>query len=303
MERDMQTYKNALGVAIARNYYLNEEYHIVNTFYDCINDIIFSISEYKQDVFNYSGWFFDYKNKQCNKSKLLNNETYPIYVKIIDDFEYANIMSSQDRSKIPDKIYITINLAKLRDSLYNKAVLAHEFRHTLEMYIDKSKSHIYDSIYKIASDPIQNRINPYVFELSVNTINLFAKSEERARIDGTVYFLKQLNPDLSFIKENYNKVAKLIDLSKDHHQLYNMGDLLEEELSSKKASIPIVLIGYLWNKYIIDDKININITEQDVLKHDNKSIADEVYSFLMANYRKFYNDLTNIVGTHLIFNK
>ena len=132
---------------------------------------------------------------------------------------------------------------------------------------------------------------------------MLAEAVLEQEIFRAVYFLKQLNPDLSFIKENYNKVAKLIDLSKDHHQLYNMGDLLEEELSSKKASIPIVLIGYLWNKYIIDDKININITEQDVLKHDNKSIADKVYLFLMANYRKFYNDLTNIVGMHLIFNK
>lgn len=293
-ERDIETLESAINVTINHNC-LNEEYHVVSTFNECIKDIVKNFCSFDKDEAIYSGWCYD--RRACFKSQ--TPKDLPIYVKVTDNEAYLNVMSVTDREYADDKITITINLAKLKDSQIQKAVLAHEFRHALEMFDDEEKSHIGDSIYKIMADSIKNKTA--YFDSALKIINLFSKSEERARIDAAIHYLKDTDIDLSNIEMSHNKIAKLVDLSKDYHMLYDMSIYLNELRQRYAIDLYdlIILIGYLWNKYV-EDKIKIKITEEDVTKADNEEIAKVVYQFLLDNYETFHKNLIDAVATHLV---
>lgn len=61
-----------LNIEIFHNF-IFEEYHIVNTFYNCARDIIRNISKFEHVKFKFSDWIFDYKNKHCVNLRLFNN--------------------------------------------------------------------------------------------------------------------------------------------------------------------------------------------------------------------------------------
>ena len=190
-ERDKSLFIESLIAKLYRSY-LYEEYHIVTTFDECIEHIITNIDHF-QKRYLYTGWNYDNINKKClhlNDSK----KYYPIYVKIVYDPNNDNIMSSanRDMNNISFKhIYITINLKN--EILYNevicKSILAHEFRHCLEMYITNFNTIKNDTYYDITYKPYMYIIQLNEFLHIKTMINLFSISEERTRIDSVIHYI------------------------------------------------------------------------------------------------------------------
>ncbi|WQJ53705.1 MAG: hypothetical protein [Wendovervirus sonii] len=302
-DRDAVTYESALYSLITHDM-IQESYHVVNTFVDCALDIVRMLDE--SDILGeiYSGWSFDIANKQCIKAAENEGETFkPVYLNIINDDSYICSMSTTDRSNSSDKIIITINYAKLINNTYDEviAILSHEFRHVLEMYIDEKKSHINDTINEMIDDPIKKHTNKIIFNDAVNIVNLFAESEERSRIDGTIHYLKNINTNTENTNENYKKIAYLIKISNNMHKMYDMQisladlDILMQTQNFQK----ILLVGYLYNKYCL--KLDIEITEEMIhnwLKYKND--ATEILKFLNNNFERFYKKLIDCIVTHLI---
>lgn len=301
--RDMVTLKSALSTAISRNQ-LNEAHHIVNTFMQCAKDIIAHIDNY-DDAPKYSGWIFDRQNNICLKTTTLIQESLPIYIRIINDNSYDNVMAVQDRSKCDDKICLIINKVKLLDIHNNIGILGHEFRHALEMYVDPKKSHIGDNIVDVINDiDLQKRFEntPY-YNDALNIVTLFLKSEERARLNGAIHFLMSKNIDISDINKSSEKLAFLVKESESQHQLSTMRlwlDELQERVDYGLYLLPL-LVGYLWNKYN-NEKINVEISIDDISnKNDNgEDVCDKIMAFLNKNYKDFYSELIDDIATHIV---
>lgn len=301
--RDMVTLESALSATISRNQ-LNEARHIVNTFMHCAKDIISHIDNY-DDTSKYSGWIFDRQNNVCLKSTSPIQESLPIYIKIINDHSYDNIMSVQDRSKHKDKICLIINKAKLLDIHNNLGILGHEFRHTLEMYIDQKKSHIGDNIVDVINDIDLQKIfenTPY-YNDALNIVTLFLKSEERARLNGAIHFLMSKNIDIHNINKSSEQIAFLVKESESQHQLSTMRlwlDELQERVDYGLYLMPL-LLGYLWNKYN-NEKVNVKISIDDISNRhtDGENICNKIMKFFNKNYQDFYNDLVDCITTHIV---
>lgn len=303
--RDATTYEQALIAAIGHNY-LNESYHIVNTFMECSKDIIENIDNFTESS-KYSGWTYDRKNNQCVCSNVEkpSNHCVLIYVSIICDDEYPNVMSIQDRSKSLNRISIIVNSSKLADTKNNVAILAHEFRHVLEMYVDKVESHIGDSIVNMQGDEFadDNGLKS-VFFIARDIVDLFSLSEERARLDGTIHFLKSDYSDPSSNNWKHEKVAQLIDYSKNHHLLYNMQMYLDEIRTRNRFGLFDItkMVGYLWNKYCNKKIKNVNISFSDLLDNNlnDAEITKTIENFLYDNYESFRKRLADCIATHII---
>lgn len=105
-----------------------------------------------------------------------------------------NIMSSanRDMNNISfEHIYITINLKNkiLSNKIICKSILAHEFRHCLEIYITNFNTIKNDTYYDITYKPYMYIIQLNEFLHIKTMINLFFISEERARIDSVVHYI------------------------------------------------------------------------------------------------------------------
>lgn len=304
---DALTYDQALG-AIIEHDMINETYHVIDTFNDCVNDIIKRIPFFDKFDTVYSGWAFDIFKKQCvklNEPIHKNNSTLPIYLNLVYDDSYICVMSSTDRKMSDDKIRITINYAKLKNvsELDAISILSHEFRHILEMYIDEKQSHIGDSLDTVYSDPILDNLPEQSRARIGNILNQFAKSEERARIDGTIHFIKcsDTNLDDTMYSESYKKVAYLVKFSKTHHMLYDMRNTLDYLYESivKNRFRNVLIIGYLYNKYCENTEVLVN-EEMIEEMEGHKEVAMQIYKYFLGNYNEFYRNLTDCIATHVV---
>ncbi|WQJ53540.1 MAG: hypothetical protein [Wendovervirus sonii] len=302
--RDAITYEHALTVEIGHNY-INEMFHIVDTFMECSKDIIKNIDKFTESP-KYSGWIYNREDNQCIQFNVENISKccVPIYISIIYDDEYPNIMSIQDRDKQPDIISIIINVNKLSDVNNNIAILGHEFRHALEMYVDSKKSHIGDSIINMQGEEFDDNSLKSAFFIARDIVDLFSLSEERARLNGAIHFLKETHYDFSLSDMKYKNIAYLIDQSKNQHLLYNMQMYLDEIIMRNRFGMFDIakMVGYLWNKYC-DKKIkNVNIIFSDLLNDnsDDKEISKNIENFLYANYESFRKRLSDCIATHIL---
>jgi PHD/YefM family antitoxin component YafN of YafNO toxin-antitoxin module len=307
-ERDKSLFIESLIVKLYRSY-LYEEYHIVTTFDDCIEYIITNIDQF-QKRYLYTGWNYDCVNKKCLRLNDIK-KYYPIYVKIIYNSNNDNIMSSvnRDMNNISlNHIYITINLKNeiLSNKTISKSILAHEFRHCLEMYVTNFNTIKDDTYYDI-------KYKPYMYIIQLNdflhikeTINLFSTSEERARIDAVIHYIKYNNIKC---ENNVNEVAKIIQKTDNLSYLKDMSSMIDfmyGKMHAKDYKYFIVL-GYLCKNHMhLNNKISktIKISEDDINNFENldkqylKVQTENLIYVFSENYSKFITLLKDCILYH-----
>lgn len=302
-DRDCVLYEDALLREISENY-LCESYHVSHSFDKCIYDIIKNVNnkQYIIDEETYSGWSFDSVSKSCNTQQI----GLPIYIKVIDDETYYNDMSITDRDKLDDgRIHITVNLNRISDCNASKrAVLAHEFRHAIEMYADTKKSHISDK-YVSFGDLSDLHVHDKIIKYSLHVATLFSLSEERARIDSVIHYLEDVVD--KFDKDNVRKnkkeiVGKYIDETKDLHLLYNMIFYIDELYDYMNYGLyqRILLTGYILDKI---GKTKFKIPKNMLQNIDDdlaESKCNDIVKYLEKNRKEFLLRLSDCIVTHIV---
>lgn len=301
--RDCVLYEHSLSREIAEKY-LNESYHVSHTFDKCIYDIIKNVNnnQYTIDKETYSGWSFDSASKSCNTQQI----GLPIYIKVINVETYYNDMSITDRDKLDDgRIHITVNLNRLSDCNASKrAVLAHEFRHAIEMYADPNKSHINDKQINY-QDLLDLHISDKLINDAIYIAILFSLSEERARIDSVIHYLEDNDNKIdndTFRISKKEIVAKYIDETKELHLLYNMIFYIDElyDYISYGSYMRILLVGYFLGRI---GNTKFNISKDMIIKmEDNiaEQKSDEILKYLENNKKNFMLKLSDCIATHIV---
>jgi len=283
--------------------FLLEKYHIVNDFNEFVNYILNDINNYT-DEYKYTGWNFSENKCICLFDKSIK---YPIYLQVIDNVNYVNTMSITDRSLSPNKIQITINKAKLtKDKIDMQSILFHECRHCIEMYITSFNT-IKDKLPNLNNDSYLNKKDKIFINRCKTIANLFADSEERARIDGTIHYLQDNSNNETY---TVNDIEKLMQLSDNHSAITEMNEYLELirihiQIGIDDYMLPLYLI-YLFTKYKCCKNFHIDI---DISKIDEMTDAEkeqkckQFYVMLEENLNTYLIRLYKTIFVHIIENE
>lgn len=265
--------RNRLLTTLADDIYnsILEEYHILRTFDDIVEDIYEKFIQNKGRLSGliYTGWKFNINTQECIKCKEnVKNDLYSIYVYWYFDNDNIALASTDirgiDINLDEHRIKINANVIKGFNIKTIKSLFHHEFIHIKHMYLYKDKNIIFNN--KNMSDNIKNifNISDKIFNKVKDILYLLSPTEEQARI----------NQQYRLIKDLSNK--EIMDIIQDD-------DIAESLIKyfSKFNLYDKYLLNYhiLLKNYIIDNEFDyillLNLIGyyghmQNILKNDIK---------------------------------
>ena len=290
---------------------LNEMFHIMDTFDKCSEFLINNIDKFDTN-YKYCGWNFISKEKTCINCND-ENIKYPIYIRIITDFNDNNYYSVKDRSEKNNninKIFLTINNAWESD-LANG--FGHEFSHAFDMYIKEFNIISNENVIDINDEVVQKLMidNKTLEELN-SIVYCLMPSEQRGHLNGTIKYLKRHFSDL--IYKHFNDI---IEYSYNVNLLKKFNIMVEElktktyyyiELKNIQVEHYRFINKYYFFAYFCKEyaKLNIkNINKEKVLNYQNISFKEkqdvikDIMNKIDENFENYKNKLYDTVYVHI----
>lgn len=290
---------------------LNEMFHVIETFDNCVEFLINNIDKFDKN-YKYCGWNFISDNRSCVE---LNDENikYPIYLRIIEDFNDNNYYSVKDRSEKnenTDIILLTVNKAWKSDMPNG---FGHEFTHAFDMYIKDfnliANEHIIDN-----TDEIIQKLNIDAKSLEElnDIIYCLMPSEQRGHLNGTVKFLKN-----HFNNIIYMHFKDIIEYSYDANMLKRFYNTIEElktktyyyiELKNIQKEYYRFINKYYYFAYFCKAYANLNvknINKEKVLGCKNipfkekQDVIKDMMDQINKNFDNYLNKIYDTIYVHI----
>ena len=294
---------------------INEEYHEVTNFDKMIKDVSSQIYYSNYEDF-YTGWNWFIKEQTCLKvnteyqkdsTKYNDNIGCPIYIKFVDLGQHT-YFSVEMRDK-------SFNISIYVNKHYNLSIqqygykLKHEITHIRTMYsqIDynplnslKNRSSSVESNY---ISLIDNKIFPFIY----NVYYLLSPTEQQARINEYIEFIKHYIKDNDIDNTNSQKLIKeIIEHGYENNLLKDFFDICEklEFMVNAQIYIQVLSLGYVLQKYNL---YKSNITDEDLIRlcktkvgmiykytQEDEDKSYNILKFLKNNLESYYTKLKNV---------
>lgn len=293
--------------------HLSESNHFSYIFDKCINDIFYNYNNYISNDYIDTGWKFDNKTYQINKSS-----GYNICVRICE-LAYNIVGTTKQRNISDTKIYISLNKQYSKQIL--RSFMQHELIHAIKMFADDNKNCIISK-----KDTVGYDIEKYIKEFNipknyqdiVNLLYIMSKTEMEASINATCRFIndlsvndihdyiikryeymcnKQLDYSVKNILSKQQQLFNLLTYTKDTHYLNRfliLKELLADYLLYNKDII--LFIGYYLHKHKLYNGNNeyLNFNFIYVLMHQ---LLNDTQIEIYNKDKNLIKECNNIINT------
>ena len=252
---------------------LLEEFHILRTFDDVVDDIYDTFIKNRGRMYGliYTGWKLNIKTSECVKCRETENEDlYSIFVYWETNWN-SNANATTDIRVIDINlndhiVKINANVVKGFNIKTIKSIFHHEFIHVKHMYKFKNKNIILNN--KNMADNIDNifNISDELFDKVKDILYLMSPTEIQARINQQYRLICDLtNEEINEIIKNNDVIGSLIQYFKNINlydkYLLDFNILLKNDI--QESSIRKMLQN---NKYTSLDKQNADKVKYDINK-------------------------------------